>query len=206
DSFDNGWYRTNGVAFHLASNTNTVTGGSSGAETRSFYAFDLSALTSPATSARMTFFAGNGTYGSNDPSETVRLVDVTTPTDVLTADAFGPAAVPIFDDLGAGDIYGEATASGALGDPMPEIGIDLSAAAIADINAAAGGTFAIAAVLLSVDGAGGAQVLWDGSDGVPAARLTLETTSVPVPAAAPLLLSALAGWAAVARRRRARAA
>ena len=72
------------------------------------------------------------------------------------------------------------------------------------LAAAAPEDFAVGSTLISID-ASSSQAFWASSYLNPSAELTLtfaSATSVPLPAAAPLMAAGLAGLALIARRRR----
>lgn len=198
-STDNGWYDQRGE--HETWNINTFTGYLDGDVLRSWYVFDISALTGPVSSAVLTFVGGNGNYVSSDASETASLYDVTTDLAALVGGTGGTAA---FEDLGSGAVYGTFGTGGTY-TPMPEISLSLSGAAVADLNAAiqsGAGVFGIGAALISLSGTQGQEAFWSSSGAVPAAKLDLEMTpAVPLPAGGLLLVTALAGFGALRRRK-----
>ncbi|WP_204141215.1 hypothetical protein [Halomicronema sp. CCY15110] len=87
---------------------NTLTGWRNDVEFRSYFVFDLEALSAAVTGARLRLL--NKRYYSTEASETIQLFDITTPIDQLVG---GFGRPDIFADLGQDDSgqgsYGEAT-------------------------------------------------------------------------------------------------
>jgi hypothetical protein len=136
DASSRGWYNTNGL--HTAANLNTLVGQGSGTDRfRSFFVFDLGALTRPAGSGvlRLELEA----YFGPDPMEYIAIYDVGTPPDELVLGQTG--RTDIYADLGGDVVYGAAFAQpSAVGSVLE---FPLTPEAIAAINAAAGGSFAV---------------------------------------------------------------
>jgi len=116
-----------------------------GVEYRSYHKFDLSGLAVPVLSAQMVLEFPDGAYSSHYGSEMLLLYDVTTDQNGFGFDfgagvgrAFSAAA---YADFGDGLYFGGRTYSAA--DEGTLTTIDLSADAVATINAAAGGIFCI---------------------------------------------------------------
>lgn len=177
--------------------------------------FDLASLANQKiTGAKLTFLAGNGDYRSNDASETFavydylgNIQDLQTGSLCSSGVATGACAA-IYDDLGSGNEYGQATISANFFDPMPLVEITLSEQAVADINSAVAGSllFAVGGVTTTAN-PNATEGLWAASgQGAfhlqPAAQLDLELAPIPLPAALPLLLSALAGMGLLGWRRK----
>jgi hypothetical protein len=135
-----------------------------------FFTFDLSNFTGGATSAELRL----ARYVTTGPLPLLySLFDVST--DYLILNSNDGTNAGIFDDLGSGILYGSIVVSDlSLPDPLI---ITLNAAALADINIAAGGVFSI----------GG----------------TLTPTQVPEPAFVSLFAIGACALAIRARRRRA---
>jgi hypothetical protein len=83
---------------------NTLTGWRNGVEFRSYFVFDVGAVSSTVTGARLRLL--NKRYYSTENSEEIELFDVTTPTAELIG---GVGRTDIFQDLGTGNAYGSAT-------------------------------------------------------------------------------------------------
>ena len=209
DAFDHGWYESSGS--HGTSNTNIWTGSEGTYSlTRHFMAFDLAAMSGQTvTSATLTYSANIGKYASENSSEHITVSDYTGDIDSLLGGSAGSGA---YTDLGDGSIYGTAVVtgtpvapgSGGSGDFMPEIIISLSAAAIADINAAIAAADQRLALGTMVTNAtyGQQQKLWWGSGQIPAAFLTLDTTPVASASAPATTMLALTALVLVLRLRR----
>jgi hypothetical protein len=193
-----GWYRDTGYTDgpgnpnYLAGECDEMCSYTDFAEYRNFFIFDLSAVPGRTTAARLLLWVPENGFVSPTGSEIYELFHVETPLDEL-GQRWGEG---IFADLGAGTRYGAYTATEA--DEHGFIEITLGAAALAELNAAAG-LFALGGAITTLDGEMNDELLF-GSSGVLDVRLVLET--VPVPGAAWLFASALL---AVAARRRSRA-
>lgn len=108
---------------------------------RNFFTFDLSSLNEEVVSAtlRLQRYDGRG-----NPTQTLGFFDVSTPAATLNNNEGTSAA--IFDDLGTGKSYGTFDVS-TRGNSSGILSFTLNSAAIADINAAAGGFFSIGGAL-----------------------------------------------------------
>lgn len=136
---DRGWYNNGGT--HNPTNNNTFTGTYFSRQYHSYFRFTVPAEITCVESARLEIELEN-VYGGGTP-HTVTLHDVDAPNVPLLDTTNGSGnGVAIFNDLGTGDIYGSQgglTASN-IGDILS---FNLPAPAIASIEAAAGGDFAI---------------------------------------------------------------
>jgi hypothetical protein len=113
---------------------------------RGYISFDLAGVAAPIASAQLR--SVRGSVITPDASETVELYEVTTPRAELSLLTSNLAA---YDDLGTGTVYGSSS-NFYPGAPEDEIiAIDLSAAAIAKINASHGGEFTIGLALTSLN-------------------------------------------------------
>jgi hypothetical protein len=155
----------------------------------------LDALTEQVSEAKLIIYSG--VFGPDSFSEVLGLFDVSTEAQPLNFNEGLNTA--IFADLEAGASYGtfrlfRSTDSGV------ELELQLNAAAIADINAAAGGFFSTGGALQTLSQAGGEYVF--GQTGGPQRRpaeLIVSTYTAPTPSALALCLVALM---ALARTRR----
>ncbi len=165
------------------------------AELRSFFSFDLGAVAGQVNEAKLVIYSG--VFGPDSFSEVLGLFDVATEAQALNFNEGLDAA--IFADLGAGVSYGTFRLFRST-DSEVDLELQLNAAAIADINAAAGGFFSIGAALQTLSQTGGEYVF--GQTGGPQRRpaeLIVATHTVPTPGALALCLVALM---ALARTRR----
>ena len=146
EAIDSGWYDQSGN--HLPENTIYFVGRvlPSPGEFHNFFVFDLSGITLPILSAQLRLFHPTNGYNSPDPSETYTLFDVSTPIPTLVAGGTGLTGV--FADLGSGVSYGSGVFSAA--DVNSIVPIGLNAAALADLNGAAGGLFALGGAVTSL--------------------------------------------------------
>jgi len=209
----NGWYQSNDFTAGVTNNIYVGWNPNTGATYRNWSAFNLAGLAGQnITGATLTFYGGNGNYGGTDPSETLGLFNYTGSINALVNNQSG---VGIYNDLGTGASYGQATVSAG---PLNQFSITLSQQAIADMIAAANNSsdqrFVIGGALLT------AALVHDGSnwwtDGAlfvnstlqNAAFLSIETAplATPLPAALPLFASVLAGGGLMAWRRKRKAA
>jgi hypothetical protein len=174
-------------------------------EWRSFFVFDLSVPgTTPAIVTAASLRLDTLLYDSPDDSETIEFFDVSTPIATLTSGA-GNATdnIAIFDDLGGGTSYGSRAYSEADENLVREI--ELDAAAVAAINAALGGSFAIGASLIDCatcldPGQGLADELVFADGFGDAGSAIKQLVLVPEPSTALLLAWGLAGLAGRTRR------
>ena len=183
--------------------------GINGPELRSFFNFDLSGISETVTAAT---FSINliGTFGSGAPgsttfglapitTETISIFDVTTDIDALVTNGGGAAA---FADLGDGFSYGSASVSTDAVSGTLDFVFD--ATGLANVNAAAGGNFALGGALTSIDGGQGFEFLFGDSQDVQSTthlNLQVRTDPVPEPSVYGVLAVGLVGIAALRRRR-----
>lgn len=186
DATSRGWYNQNGQAlstFHGAPTANYAAGQSDNSGTlmqlRNFFIFDLPSLTETIVSATLRLTPRG--YVSPDPSETYELYDVTTPLASLTDRSGGLAA---YTDLGSGTSYGSRVFTLADAGTVP-VTIALNAAALANLQAAAGARIGLGGALTTLGSGIADQYLFpvtDGRDSI--SQLVLETAPVTDPPAA----------------------
>jgi hypothetical protein len=149
DATTSGAYNASGQRVSLTENF--LTGQLGQVERRSFLAFDLSGIAGTVTSAKLRLFNPRELpllgYVSPDESETLAFWDVTT---LAASFLDGSAGLDGFADLGSGTLFGTRSVSAA--DNGTVIEIDLNAAALAALTAAAGGEFVIGGALTSLSG------------------------------------------------------
>jgi len=155
---------------------------------RNFFTFDLSSLAGPVASATVEL---RRYIYSGEAAETFEFFDVSTDAATLNNNT-GTSAV-IYDDLGTGTSYGQFEVS-SVGTTSQLLHFHLNAAAVADINGAAGVFFSIGGSLITNDGN---DVLFGSSNGAGIQRLIVEL--VPEPTTCTLALAALC--LAMSRRR-----
>jgi hypothetical protein len=205
DATDSGWYNVSGT--HLAQIDNYIVGAGNGTLYHNFFVFDLTGVTGLVVSASLELYNPDNAlpalkgYISPDATETYTLYDVSTPIATVQASNVGAAGQAVYNDLGSGVDFGQATVSAA--DNGSIVSIVLNAAGLDALNAALGGQFALGGALTTLGGAG-TEYVFGFSVGIgnpDVRRLVIETTSaVPEPA----LLLLLGPAIAVALRRRAR--
>lgn len=161
DATDRGWYS---AATHFSNNDNYLVGGGVN-EVHNWFLF---AIPAPAvgqayTGATLRLFNPMpvppgflGGYQSPDPTETYSVTNFTGSFSDLVADNGNGNNASIYNDLGTGADYGSVVVSSA--DNGTFVTVTLSAAALADINAAAGqpltsgGNFALGGFISTTDG------------------------------------------------------
>ncbi len=205
NTINNGWFTASGG--NQLTNFNTYTGWISDTELRSFYAFDISAVAETAAEISITFYGDNyhfgylGVYTDVPVTEHVSLFDYSGPVSNLIDRTGGLAA---FDDLGTGNLLGEATLSGPGPGPgrlvtlkglMPQFTVKLSSAFVSQFNAAIASqdkTIALGASLDRHVGVDNGMWVASGQEYKsyrPAAFLTITPSSaVPEPAAWAMML------------------
>ena len=198
DAFDRGWYDDTGG--HFATVKIAFAGQNNGTTVRynSFFSFDLAAISGTVTSGTLRLELES--YFGPDSSEAFTIFDVTTDVTLLNQSCTG--CLTEFNDLQSGNAYGTGVVSSS--DVGSVIDIILSAAAIADINAASGGLFALGVHVDQITLASGNEGLrWSGGDENRTHQLVLATSTVPIPAAVWLFGSGLLGLIGIAKRKRA---
>ena len=150
DAIQRGWFADTGA--HSANQQNTATGlaGEMGI-LRVFFVFDLSTLKAPVH--RATLRLELEAYLSDYTSETFVVSSVKVPARAMSM-TFSPGAASgrtIFEQLGKGGMYGQATVVAS--DVGRLIEVSLSPEAVADMQAAAGELFAVGIWLTNIDAA-----------------------------------------------------
>lgn len=158
DMTDRGWYARNGE--HIADNQNTITGPGYRGDTNSWFLFNLSGVQASVCSATLRLEMENWNAGSTTGESSIW--DVSTDPAILVQShlANNPEGMAITIDLETGANYGNATVFQS--DIGSVIEFTLSDQAVADINAAAGGLFAVGTHLTAVDQS--TWLRWSGSE------------------------------------------
>jgi hypothetical protein len=150
NSLDLGWYDNLGghETFNKSYSVGEVIDITTQSPTRNFFVFDVPAgVTIPAARVRLFNPASPGPgYDSADPTETFALFDVTTPITMLR----GQGGVAAYTDLGTGTVFGSATVSSA--DNGKFVTVELNPAALAALDAARGGQFAVGGAITTIGG------------------------------------------------------
>ena len=128
-------------------NDNYLTGISFDGDHRSFFTFDLSSLSLVVTDALLELRRYQ--YQSSADSENLGLFDVSTDASILNNNV--GTSFDIYNDLGSGISYGEFEIFENYNEDEI-LSFELNSAAVADINASAGGWFSIGGSLLTIDG------------------------------------------------------
>ena len=168
DTFDQGWYRDNGV--HFTELENYLVGNSvpdDPFEYHNFFVFDLTTIDTEIVSLTLSAFNPASGTTTPDPSETWMLWDFTSDIADLIG---GTAGVAGWVDLGSGTRYGSREVLSTETDVL--IDVDLNAAAVADANAATG-LWAIGGSITTLDGDPFSEEFIFGSTGPLLARLTI---------------------------------
>jgi hypothetical protein len=207
---DRGWY--NDLGTHDPNNDNysvgdvrgRVCGGSiyCSNDLHNFFVFNLSSVTKTIASAKLAL--AQGSYISDDPSETYEMHDVTTSITTLRAGSSGNATgIATWNDLGTGIVYGsfEFTPKNPV-DRGAVFEIPLNVSAIAAMNANHG-LFAIGGRLTSLDDLTTSEQMFAQTGGVLGNSTTqLRITYVPEPST--LFLLAIGAISLFGRRKRQR--
>jgi hypothetical protein len=159
---------------------------------RNYFIFDLSSVGLTVTSA--TLEVTSGSYVSGDPTETYEIHDVTISLTSITNGTAGSAA---FNDFADGSVYGTTTLSS--GPITTIVSIALNAAAVSNINAAAGGMWAMGGYMTTITPLVSDEIGFGGNGSGQQSRLVLF--AIPEPST--LALVSLAGLATAAFRKRA---
>jgi hypothetical protein len=128
-----GWYVRSGG--HNAGNRNYVAGLDD--QYRNIFVLDMASLSGTVTSAQLTINQANNCGNTGGEKLTYRMYDVTTPASLVAATHQG--ATQIFDDLGTGTLLGQKLIT----EDNTDVVVDLNAAGLEALSAAAGGQFAI---------------------------------------------------------------
>lgn len=203
-SFDSGFYDSTGN--YDSSNTSTFTGEFVGFETRGFWVFDLTGLSS-ASSLSVTF-RENGAFRNDSGTviglgtETVNFYDYTGSIGSLLD---GSAGLTVFNDLGSGSLLGQHTITAVTNTPMPEFTIVLPLSFVSQFNSAiASGDQRIAfgAAMQTSTPGGLSEGFWASSNGPNAAQLNITPLgAVPEPATWALMLLGFFAVGAALRRK-----
>jgi len=176
DAVDSGNYRWDG--YSSGGSTNYAAGDTAAAgvsEIRNFFVFDLSAVQGTVAHAALQLYnpgnppdTGDG-FNSPDPYETYVLKEVTT--DIAALMAGGTGLIAVFDDLGDGPVFG--TVDADIDDNATCILIPLNPSAVAAINSAVGGLWAVGGSVTTLDG-NPLQTVFAYSNGTMRRRLILD--------------------------------
>ena len=163
-------------------------------EWRSWFAFNLAGISGTITGATLQLNAG--TYSSPDASETFELHQVTTAVNLLGSNNNNGA---VFTDLGDGAVYGTHVFDASQNSTTLSIALD--AAAITDIQAQLGQSFALGGLLttLSSSGSTNERAMFGTQANVSLVLTGNDLQAVPEPATFGLVAT---GLISLMRRRR----
>lgn len=199
DVSDLGWYAQDGL--HDAYNINTLTGNAFGTEYRSFYVFSLPVLegkriSSAALEVDIRYSLGVNSASYPSPDQMGLFFDVEQQNlGYLTQDNGGGFGQQVFADLGAGQQYG---VSLVRQDDTGLLRFELNDAAVLQMNAVAGGVFAMGLRNITADPDPNSFMyfLFSSLSEAGSQRLLLDVedaAAVPEPPALALLLIAFLG-------------
>jgi hypothetical protein len=197
-----GWY--SGATSSGQNNENYLVG-MRGSEYRDFFVFDLTSLLNetvvsatlrlwnPIADPPDQIYDG---YESVDPTETLELVEVTTPAATLL---LGLSSASTYQDLGDGTAFATRVMSAA--DNGTNVGIVLNAAAVTAIDNAIG-LFAIGGHLTTLqNSAFDLETVFGGTNETSLRELVVETAPVPEPASGALVAVGVIAFALRSRDR-----
>jgi hypothetical protein len=142
-AIDRGWYSSSG--FHDPANKNTFTGYSPPFTYNTYFKFDLSSVNGKIVAATLVLEEEH--YFGSDMSESASIWDVSTNPNTLSSSGQSAA---IYSDLQTGNAYGKFSTT-SLGVGMT-ISTPLSGQAVADLNAAHQGPFAVGVHIETLSG------------------------------------------------------
>lgn len=205
DMTDRGWYANNGL--HNADNQNTITGPGYRDDTNSWFVFNLSSVQPNVCAATLRLEMEAWDAGSTEGTSSIWDVSTDPAVLVQSHDEDDAEGIAINDDLESGVSYASKTVYQT--DVGSIVEFVFSAQGVNDINAAAGGLFAVGTHLTAADQA--TWLRWSGGEEQRTHQLVLETdaacivatTPVPIPRSAWLIISTLLlllGMAAIRQR------
>lgn len=190
---DRGFYNDGGL--HIASNLSYLTGYGGDITYRSWFLF---AVPTPGIGQQFinaTLRILVNFYNSRDSSETYQVTDFTGSLSDLVAENGNGNGVAIYNDLGPGGaVYGSHVISSA--DRGTFVEIPLSSAALSDINAAAGSSFALGGYLSTLNFLANNENVFGVSDSLPLSSTQLilvQSVASPEPGSLALALLGVAG-------------
>ncbi|MDP2325626.1 MAG: hypothetical protein Q8N51_16590 [Gammaproteobacteria bacterium] len=193
NALSSGTYSGNGSPAHDPNSY--LTGGNAyGPDWRSYFVYDLTAVTGTITAAALHLFSPSpGGFWSDSPTETLAIFDVATSIPVLTS---GSGGIPAWTDLGSGLQFGSVVVSYASNGTF--IDIALNAAGLAYLNGKLGGQVAFGGAITTLTPMIDPEYVFGNSiTSVPSnTQLILQTSAVPISPAVWLFGSALGvmGW------------